>query len=160
MSFTLRPIGTVIGGRDDLEDDFWGDSRATIVLNPDIVPAGATAGLDTFSHIEVVFLFHLIEDPTQVTQARHPRNNEAWPKIGGLAQRNKARVNRIGVSRCQIGTVTDTTIDVYGLDAINGTPVLDIKPWMNAYKPRGTVTEPFWVSELMANYYTDTPPTS
>jgi tRNA (Thr-GGU) A37 N-methylase len=160
MTFTLRPIGTVIGGRKDPEDDFWGDSRATIVLDPSIVPPGATAGLDTFSHIEVVFIFHKTDDPDQVTKARHPRNNDAWPKVGGLAQRNKARVNRIGVSRCQLGTVTDTTIDVWGLDAIDGTPVFDIKPWMAAYQPRGPVKEPFWVAELMADYYADTPETS
>lgn len=158
MTFTMRPIATVVGGRTEPEDDFWGDSRAQIVLDPTLVPAGATAGLETFSHIEVVYVFHKTADPDQVTTARHPRNNETWPKVGGLAQRNKARVNRIGVSRCQIGAVSDTTIDVYGLDAIDGTPVLDIKPWMDAYQPRGTVKEPFWVAELMTNYYANTPP--
>lgn len=158
MTVTLRPIGTVVGGRQNPDDDFWGTSRATIVLDDTIVPPGATAGLDTFSHIEVVFVFHRVDEPEQVTTARHPRNNEAWPKIGGLAQRNKARVNRLGVSRCQLLAVTDTTIDVLGLDAIDGTPVLDIKPWMAAYGPRGETHEPFWVAELMADYYADTPP--
>lgn len=159
MTFMMRPIGTVVGGRNTPTDDFWGDSHATIVLDEQIVPAGATAGLETFTHIEVVFVFHQTDDPQQVTQARHPRNNETWPKVGGLAQRNKARVNRIGVSRCQIGTVTDTTIEVFGLDAIDGTPVLDIKPWMNAYQPRGAISEPFWVDELMRDYYQNAPPT-
>lgn len=157
MAITLRPIGTVVGGRTEPTDDFWGQNASTIHLDDTLVPAGATAGLDTFSHIEVVFLFHLVEDPLQVTDARHPRNNTAWPKIGGLAQRNKARVNRLGVSRCQVVAVRDHAIDVVGLDAIDGTPVLDVKPWMGAYAPRGEVTEPFWVAELMANYYADTP---
>lgn len=157
MTVTLRPIGTVVGGRTNPDDDFWGTSRATIVLDDTIVPPGATQGLETFSHIEVVFVFHATDDPAMVTAARHPRNNEAWPKVGGLAQRNKARVNRLGVSRCNIVAVTDTTIDVVGLDAIDGTPVLDVKPWMDAYGPRGATHEPFWVGELMADYYADTP---
>ena len=111
------------------------------------------AGLDGFSHVEVVFLFHLVADSAIVTSARHPRGRADWPKVGIFAQRGKDRPNRIGVTICKLLAVRGATIQVSGLDAVDGTPVIDIKPCMRGFLPREEVVEPAWASELMESYW-------
>ncbi|MCB1741566.1 MAG: SAM-dependent methyltransferase, partial [Gammaproteobacteria bacterium] len=76
-----------------------------------------------------------------------------WPKVGIFAQRGKARPNRIGVSVCRLRGVEGGRISVQGLDAIDGTPVLDVKPYMTGFAPRGEVLEPEWAVEIMREYW-------
>jgi tRNA (adenine37-N6)-methyltransferase len=73
--------------------------------------------------------------------------------VGILAQRAKSRPNRIGVTLCELVAVDDLQVRVRGLDAVDGTPVLDVKPYMSAFGPRGAVREPTWVAELMRDYW-------
>ena len=147
--FTLSAIGHVVGGRGPAEDDHWGSSRAAIVI--DALPADALAGLDSFSHCEVVFIFDRLPESEITTGARHPRGNPDWPLVGILAQRGRNRPNRIGVSVCRVIAVDGNRLEVEGLDAINGTPVLDIKPVLKDFLPRGDVREPVWAGELMTD---------
>lgn len=153
MSIMMTPIGRVEGGRTVPEDDDWGDSRARIVLDPTRFDDEALAGLDTFSHAEVIFVFDKVGDDQIVTGARHPRGNKDWPRIGIFAQRGKNRPNRIGVTVCRVVAVDGLTLEVEGLDAIDGTPVLDIKPVMAGFAPRGEHREPDWAAEIMAKYW-------
>ena len=110
-------------------------------------------GLDAFSHIEVVFFFHCVPEDKIESGARHPRNREDWPRVGIFAQRGKNRPNRIGLTTCRIVSVSGCDLEVEGLDAIDGTPVLDIKPVMTGFVPRGEVREPDWAREIMAGYW-------
>ena len=153
MSIVMTPIGRVQGGRDVPEDDDWGMSRAKIALDPARFDAEALMGLETFSHAEVVYVFDKVTDEQIVTGARHPRGNTAWPKIGIFAQRGKNRPNRIGVTVCRIVAVDGLNLEVEGLDAIDGTPVLDIKPVMSGFAPRGDHREPEWAREIMEQYW-------
>lgn len=150
MRIEMTPIGTVRSPRAELIDDDWGDVVSTIDV--DLGPE-ALAGLDGFSHLEVVFWFHGVPDDEIETGARHPRGRADWPLVGILAQRGKGRPNRIGLSRCRILSIDGTTITVEGLDAVDGTPVLDLKPWMREFGPRGDVRQPDWATELMATYW-------
>jgi tRNA (adenine37-N6)-methyltransferase len=75
------------------------------------------------------------------------------PLIGVFPARGPNRPNPIGVSACEIVELGDTWLSVRGLDAIDGTPVLDLKPVMAVLVPRAT-REPEWSSRLMADYYT------
>lgn len=133
--FAVRPIGSVSSQRLEPIDDDWGPIEATITL---IEPLDeeSVRGLDQFSHIEVVFLFDQVDPATVHTGARVPRNNPDWPEVGILAQRAKNRPNRLGLSTCELISVEGATIRVRGLDAIDGTPVLDIKPYMAEFAPR------------------------
>ena len=97
---------------------------------------------------------HQVELSKIETEARHPRNNTDWPKIGIFAQRGKNRPNQIGTTICQIKKVEGTTLHLIGLDAIDGTPVLDIKPWVKEFGPRGEIKQPSWITELMKEYWT------
>ena len=149
----VEPIGIVIGGRSEPYDDDWTVEQATIRLDWDRFGAQALAGLADFSHIEVVFAFHLVPEEQVQTGARHPRGNTDWPLVGIFAQRGKNRPNRLGVSRCRLLAVEDRDVRVSGLDAIDGTPVLDIKPYMAEFGPLGEVRQPAWATELMRGYY-------
>ncbi len=151
--FTLSPIGTVACTRTQAEDDRWDMEQTTIALDPAVLDADAAAELDSFSHIEVIFLFDQVPDSKIIRGARHPRGNKDWPKVGILAQRGKARPNRLGATICDLLSVDGLTLRVRGLDAIDGTPVLDIKPVMTGFLPQGALREPDWARTLMADYW-------
>jgi tRNA-Thr(GGU) m(6)t(6)A37 methyltransferase TsaA len=151
-SVHVSPVAHVRGGRAAPEDDNWGEERAVIVLE-EAFPPEALFGLDAFSHAEIVFQFHLVPDAKIETGARRPRGNPDWPLVGIFAQRGKNRPNRIGVTVCRIVSVSGREIKVEGLDAIDGTPVLDIKPVMREFLPRGEVRQPDWSRELMKDYW-------
>ena len=148
----MAAIGEVVGGRIEAEDDAWGTSRAAIQLAPGF-SAEALAGLERFSHAEIVFVFDQLPESQITTAARRPRGNPDWPLVGIFAQRGRNRPNRIGVSVCRIVAVAGTRLEVEGLDAIAGTPVLDIKPVLNGFLPRGEVREPDWAAAIMADYW-------
>lgn len=150
---TMRPIGHVVGGRTEALDDGWDAESATIVLDPDEVEIGATDGLADFSHVEVVFCFDQVDEATVCRGTRHPRGRSDWPSVGILAQRARDRPNRIGVTVCRVVAVGPHSIDVTGLDAIEGTPVLDVKPYLAEFAPRGEVRQPVWAAELMGGYW-------
>ena len=150
---SVRPIGSVKSARAEPVDDGWDRIDTTIVLDAAELEPDAVLGLAGFSHIEVVYLFDRV-DPAKVCRgARRPRGRADWPLTGILAQRAKDRPNRIGVTICRLLRVENNLLHVQGLDAIDGTPVLDIKPVMRGFLPRGDVREPNWANELMAGYW-------
>ncbi|MBQ1543516.1 tRNA (N6-threonylcarbamoyladenosine(37)-N6)-methyltransferase TrmO [Caulobacter sp. CCUG 60055] len=153
MLVHLQPIGRVHGGRDRPIDDDWGASRARIELDAARFEPDALAGLADFSHAEVIFLFDRVADDQIVAGARHPRGRADWPKVGIFAQRGKNRPNRLGVCVCRVVGVDGLAVEVEGLDAIDGTPVLDIKPVLKGFLPRGEVREPAWATEIMKDYW-------
>jgi len=148
----LRPLARVVGGRSELLDDGWGEVRATLRLAA-WVPDGVLAGLEGFSHLEVVYVFDQVSEDLEPPARRHPRGRRDLPIVGALAQRNKDRFGRIGLSRCRILSVAEREIEVEGLDALDGSPVLDLKPWFSAFGPRGEQHEPEWVAEVVGQYY-------
>jgi tRNA-Thr(GGU) m(6)t(6)A37 methyltransferase TsaA len=153
----VTPIGFVRSPRLEVADDHWGGMRSTIELSAERFGPEALEGLDAFSHAEVVYLFDRVAGDAVETGARHPRGNPAWPRVGVFAQRVKNRPNRLGVSRCRIVSVTGLTVAVEGLDAVDGTPVLGIKPYMAEFGPIGPVHQPAWATELMRDYYSPPP---
>lgn len=152
-SYEVTPIGWVRSTRDEAIDDDWESVGATITLDPDRFTAASLAGLAEFSHVEIVFLFDRVDDGDVQIGARHPRGNSDWPSVGIFAQRAKMRPNRLGVTVCRLIDIDDITLAVEGLDAIDGTPVLDVKPVMAEFLPRGEVRQPEWSRELMARYW-------
>ena len=152
MTVSLSPIGTVSNKRLTLDDDRWGEILSTIELN-DLFDVDALEGIEEFSHAEVIFFFHRVEENKIETGARHPRENPSWPRVGIFAQRGKSRPNRLGLTTVRIIGRSGKSLLVEGLDAVDGTPVLDIKPVMKEFLPRGDVHQPAWVEELMKDYW-------
>jgi tRNA (Thr-GGU) A37 N-methylase len=152
----MEPIGRVRGGRVEPVDDGWAGVEATIELDRSRFGAESLAGLEAFSHVDVVFCFHLLGPGDVTTGARHPRGNPEWPEVGIFAQRARARPNRLGVTTAELVAVDGLDVLVRGLDAVDGTPVLDLKPYMAGFAPRTQVREPTWALELMRDYWRST----
>jgi tRNA (adenine37-N6)-methyltransferase len=152
MRFDIEPVAFVRGGRAAAVDDDWDRETAVIELAPRF-GAEAIAGLADFSHAEIAFVFDQVPLDRIETGARHPRNRPDWPLVGIFAQRGKNRPNRIGITVCRIERIEGSRVHVRGLDAIDGTPVIDIKPVMREFLPRGDIRQPDWSSELMAGYW-------
>ena len=149
----MKSIGTVHSSRQAIEDDNWDSEQAFVELDSANFSPDALAGLTDFSHVEILFYMNQV-DPAKVEKiARHPRNNTAWPKVGIFAQRGKNRPNQIGSTICRILKVEGSKLHLEGLDAVDGTPVLDIKPWVEEFGPRGVLKQPIWISELMKGYW-------
>lgn len=150
---TVAPIGVVRSEIREALDDVWGGITSRIELDSSRFTPACLAGLDQFSHVEIVFLFDQVAEADVHFGARHPRGREDWPSVGIFAQRAKNRPNRIGVTVCRLVSVQEMNIFVEGLDAIDGTPILDIKPYMREFGPREPVRQPAWASELMSRYW-------
>lgn len=152
QTIALLPVAFVRGGREKPIDDSWDSETARIELDARFGPE-ALSGLADFSHIEVIFHFDRAPENEIVTGSSHPRGNTAWPKIGIFCQRGKGRPNRLGVTVCRLLALEDRALVVRGLDAIDGTPVLDIKPLVKGFLPRGEIKQPQWADEIMKEYW-------
>lgn len=148
----LKPIGQVKSTRAVVKDDFWDSEKSYIELSSEF-GADSLQGLLDFSHVQIIFYMNLVNSNKINTTARRPRNNPNWPKIGIFAQRGKNRPNQLGLSTCKILKVEGNKLFLQGLDAVDGTPVLDIKPWTKEFSARGEKYSPLWISELMKQYW-------
>lgn len=149
----FHAIGVVQSTRTEMRDDDWDRETVFIQLDETQFSGESLMGLELFSHAEILFFMHQVDPGKIETGARHPRNNVAWPNVGIFAQRGKNRPNQIGLTICRILKVEQTRLYLEGLDAIDGTPVLDIKPWVKDFGPRGDVDQPAWITELMQGYW-------
>ena len=149
----VSPIAHVSNARTAPTDDQWGPIVSEITLVDSLTP-DALEGIEEFSHVEIVYHFHQVDIAQVEHGARHPRDNEEWPLVGIFAQRGRGRPNRLAVSVAEVVLHNGRTLTVRGLDAIDGTPVLDIKPVMAEFLPRGSVRQPQWSRELMRSYWT------
>jgi tRNA-Thr(GGU) m(6)t(6)A37 methyltransferase TsaA len=154
MEIVLSPIAFVRSQEMASREDDWGDIVSEIHLDSNVFSPDALDGLSDFSHIEVLFHFHNLKESSVVKGKRHPRGNAEWPLVGIFAQRGKNRPNRIGATICRLLSVEGLSLKVQGLDAFDGSPVLDIKPVMREFVPdRAAIRQPKWSSELMAKYF-------
>lgn len=149
---TLVPVGYVKNSRSGMQDDYWGNITSEITINEDF-PEECLDGIDTFSHLEIIFYFDKATGAETVNGTSHPRGNKAWPKVGIFAQRKKDRPNHIGLTIVKLISRKGRTITVQGLDADNDTPVLDIKPVVKEFLPGEGVHQPVWMTELMQDYW-------
>ncbi len=148
----LNPIAVVHSPRDGTEDDNWGQVESVIELDSSFKEESFD-GIESFSHLEIIFFFHKVKEEKIVMDARHPRNNQEWPKCGIFAQRGNIRPNRLGSTIVRLIRRERRKLVVSGLDAISGTPIVDIKPVMKEFLPKGPIDQPVWSIELMKNYW-------
>ncbi|MBN2091553.1 tRNA (N6-threonylcarbamoyladenosine(37)-N6)-methyltransferase TrmO [candidate division KSB1 bacterium] len=149
---TIQPIAIVKNNRKEIEDDFWGNVTSEIMLDPAFSEQSLT-GIEDFSHLYIIYYFHKADKNKINDKSRHPRNNKNYPKIGIFAQRGKNRPNHIGLSTVQLIKKSGRSLFVTGLDAIDGTPVIDIKPVITEFMPQQPIRQPQWATELMKNYW-------
>ncbi|MCP3742651.1 SAM-dependent methyltransferase [Rossellomorea sp. BNER] len=152
MEFTIKPIGFVRNARKEIDDDHWGTVVSEIELSKDMREA-SLQGIIDFSHLEIIFYFNRVSDNKIQQGARHPRNNKSFPEVGIFAQRGKNRPNKLGLTTVELLDHQGRTLIVKGLDAIDGTPIMDIKPVMKEFLPKGEVKQPDWSLSIMEKYW-------
>lgn len=150
--YTIEPIAFVKNSRKNTEDDYWGNVISDIIISEKISEE-SIRGIEEFSHLEIIFYFHLADLSKINISATHPRGNKKFPKVGIFTQRKKARPNLLGSTIVKLLKSDKNIITVSGLDAVDGTPVIDIKPVMKEFLPDEIITQPSWASELMKNYW-------
>lgn len=150
--FDLRPIAWVVSTRSEPVDDGWGSEETRIVLD-EAVPDEALLGIESFSHLEIIGFATVASEVPPAPWSRLPRGNEAWHVAGVFAQRNKDRPNRLLLSVVELTALRGRELIVRGLDFIDGTPVLDIKPVFRWTQPRGPIEAPSWTDEIGENYF-------
>jgi len=143
IDISLKPIGQVQNKIKEKMRHGWNQVESTIVIHPDL--AASMDGLEDFSHLIVLFWMHQStgDFPIKV----HPQGREDLPLIGVFATRAPHRPNSIGLTVVKLLERKGNALKVIGLDAIDGTPVLDIKP----YLPGDSIPEakyPEWVAKL------------
>lgn len=151
MNITLRPVATTSNSRKQASDDFWGGVITEIELAPHI-PSEAFERIEDFSHLEIIFYFDKANDADMVFSGR-PRGNPGYPVVGIFAQRKKDRPNHIGLTTVELLQHDGRTIKVRGLDAIDGTPILDIKPVLREFQRAAEIRQPAWAADLMKDYW-------
>ncbi|MBI5350513.1 MAG: tRNA (N6-threonylcarbamoyladenosine(37)-N6)-methyltransferase TrmO [Chloroflexi bacterium] len=147
---TLQPIGVIKSPIIEGVDENWGNVISEIVINESL--ADGLKGLDQFSHVIVIFWMHQSTfNPNDLV--RRPRGRDDMPMSGIFAQRAKHRPNPIGITPVELLKVEKNVITVKGLDAIDGTPVLDLKPYFPIFDRVDNTRVPEWVDRLMQGYF-------
>jgi tRNA (Thr-GGU) A37 N-methylase len=149
----IRPIGIVVGGRTEPTDDHW-SGTAIIRLNQDF-PREVLQGIEEFSHLLVVWHFHMASPDDVALHARRPRDNPEWPATGTFVHRNHRRPNQLAESFPRLIKVDGLDLHVTDLDAVDGSPVFDLAPYFTEMGPRGEIHEPNWPGEMLQNYWQD-----
>jgi len=146
-----KPIAFVSSTVTERTDENWGDVISRIILKPEFI--GGLSGLADFSHAIIVTHLHQAKFISEKHLCRRPQGRDDMPEVGIFSQRVKNRPIPIGVTAVSIIDVKDEYLEVRGLDAIDATPVLDIKPYFPQYDRIDKPTVPGWVNKLMKNYF-------
>ena len=150
-TMNIEPIGIVKSPVKEAVDEKWGNVVAEIHLLDSL--ASGLQGIEQFSHVLVVFYMHESSfDPTG-DLVRRPQGRADMPRVGIFAQRAKHRPNPIGITTVELVAVEGNVLKVRGLDAIDGSPVLDIKPYMRVFDSAPNPTIPEWAERLMQGYF-------
>ncbi|MFI8709169.1 tRNA (N6-threonylcarbamoyladenosine(37)-N6)-methyltransferase TrmO [Bacillus sp. NPDC077411] len=152
MEIIMNPVAYVHNSRKEMKDDNWGSVVSEVELT-DELNESALQGIEDFSHLEIIFYFDKVSDDKIQYEARHPRNNLNFPKVGIFSQRGKNRPNKLGVTTVELIEHTGKKLVVKGLDAIDGTPIIDIKPVMKEFLPKNEIRQANWSIDLMKNYW-------
>ncbi|MEU5425911.1 TrmO family methyltransferase [Streptomyces olivoreticuli] len=153
-AFEVKAIATVIGGHTTPADDYQGGVESIIRLNPEY-PLETLQGIGDFSHLVVTWRFHLASPDDVALHARSPRGNARWPATGTFVHRNHRRPNQLAVSVPRLLAADGHDLHVTDLDAVAGTPVIDLAPWFPAMGPQGRAHVPTWVDEMLPHYWAD-----
>ncbi|WP_327669432.1 MULTISPECIES: SAM-dependent methyltransferase [unclassified Streptomyces] len=154
-TYEVESIATVVGGHTRVQDDYQGGVESVIRLN-EAYPLETLQGIDEFSHLTVTWRFHLAQPEDVQLHARSPRGNSQWPATGTFVHRNHRRPNQLAVSYPRLLGVDGRDLLVTDLDAVDGTPVLDLAPYFKEMGPRGGVNQPVWPGEMLAAYWRTT----
>ena len=151
MKRGLEPVGVVKSPVTGAVDERWGEVVSEIHLAERLAPG--LSGIDQFSHLLILFFMHQATFSEETDLVRRQRGRSDMPRTGIFAQRAKHRPNPIGVTAVRLLGVHGNVLRVQGLDAIDGTPVLDIKPYVPAFDLVQHAVIPEYIERLMKDYF-------
>lgn len=149
-NIVMKPIGYVKNNVENRKDVSWGEDVSAIVLNEEY--HGGLKGLEEFTHVTIIYYLDKAKFDREKHLQRRPQNRDDMPLVGIFSQRGKDRPNQIGMTSVQIISVSENCLTVKGLDVIDGTPILDIKPYYPVYDQKNAKV-PEWVERLMEHYF-------
>jgi len=144
-------IGVVHNEVREPTDEGWGRVVSEIILDEPL--AEGLDGIEAFSHLVVVFWMHRAAEAEPVRMRRRPQGRQDMPEVGIFAQRARHRPNPIGVTAVRLLRREKHRLVVRGLDAIHGTPVVDVKPYVPQFDSAESPQVPEWVDRLMERYF-------
>ena len=145
-SINLVPIGRVINGVEYPNNVKWETITSEVVIAPQLVEA--LDGIDGFSHIVIIFYLDKVDEDRRSLLKVHPENKEELPLVGVFATRSPVRPNPIGITVVKLLERQENVLKVLGLDAYDGTPVLDVKPYLRRGDLIEEATMPGWLLRL------------
>ncbi len=151
MKIEFDSIGLVANNIEIKKDNNWGSDVSKIILDEQY-EHGLT-GLSDFSHLIVIYYLDKADFNMEKHLVRRPQGREDMPMVGIFSQRAKDRPNPIGITSVEIINIDKNIITVKGLDAVNNTPILDIKPYYPMYDCKNNAIIPEWVVRLMEHYF-------
>ena len=145
----MTPIGYVRNRIKEPMADGWANVVSRVVLRPEL--AGMLLTLGDYSHVIVVFWPHLVPDDVRGSKPQlHPRDDDQYPLMGVLATRSQIRPNPVLTSPVELVSLSENVLKVRGLDAIDGTPVLDVKPYLPHHDAIGDARVPKWIEDAQS----------
>ncbi|MFD4575000.1 SAM-dependent methyltransferase [Streptomyces sp. NPDC058417] len=151
-TYEVRAIATVVGGHTRVQDDYQGGVESIIRMDG-AFPLETLQGIEEFSHLTVTWHFHQARPEDVQLHARSPRGNAQWPATDTFVHRHHRRPNQLAVSYPRLLGVDGRDLRVTELDAVEGTPVVDLAPYFQEMGPRGAVRQPTWPGEMLADYW-------
>jgi tRNA-Thr(GGU) m(6)t(6)A37 methyltransferase TsaA len=138
----VQPIGIVRNGLGRRSYNEWSDTESEIVIAEEYQES--LYRLEEFSHVDVLFYLH--EMKREFRSRIHPTGNPDYPLMGAFATRTPNRPSRIALTTCRLLSINGNVLKVRGLDAYDGSPVMDIKPYTG--KTIENVRLPEWLKNL------------
>jgi tRNA-Thr(GGU) m(6)t(6)A37 methyltransferase TsaA len=158
----LKPIGIV---KNQSQETNWGtelktstwQERATrmrqqlqdiseLIINPDL--EAMLDGIDEFSHLTVLYWSHLIPEKRRVSMKVHPLGSKDFPLVGTLVTHSPVRPNSILITVVHLLERRGNILRVTGLDALDGSPILDIKPYLPEHLDIKDIKMPDWMKKM------------
>lgn len=144
---TLKPVAYVKSAYTEIWDREWREIISEIHVEPQLV--GGLQGIEEYSHLQIIFYLHKSPPFNPETDLqRHPRDRQDLPKRGIFAMRTNYRPNSIALTTVRLLRAENAILTVQGLDALDGTPVLDIKPYVPRIDEAENVCIPEWLAGL------------
>ena len=138
----IRPVGWVRIGVEGPKHEGWEEVVSEIVMEPEFQEC--LNGIEDFSHIQVLFWFHKLSLEERAKRKFRPRDREDAPIVGSFVTHSQRRPNPIGVTVVRLLERKGNVLKVQGLDALDGTPVIDIKSYSGGLDDSEDVRVPEW----------------
>ena len=145
MEMNLTPIGFVKNNVTEPKRGDWEAVTSEIIINEDLKQG--LSRIDEFSHLIVIYWMHKLPPSQRSVIEVHPKGNQNLPLVGVFASRSPARPNPIGITTVKLLERRDNVLKVTGLDAIDQTPVLDIKPYIPDHDSATEIKAPSWLTK-------------